>query len=178
MIEENKKTEGSQQSSQILGQLTLYIKADILPKYRYQKKKKAIQSILLTKLADRICLQCLYYFQHSFSCSTPATEVAARLPLNLQCLSAYRVSKSDEPGQLNRTTETSWFCSQIGIPEWEAVCQFHQCLDNPTEETAVLLACVSLQRQDHQSNKSVMPPFSLSLYSRHSFTWSSCFSFL
>lgn len=44
----------------------------------------------------------------------------------------------------------------MGIPEQEAACQFHQHQDNPREETAFLLACVSLQRQDHQTNKSVM----------------------
>lgn len=52
----------------------------------------------------------------------------------------------------------------MGIPERETACQVHQRQVNPTEETAFLLACVSLQCQDQQSNKSVMPPFFLSRF--------------
>lgn len=95
-------------------------------------------------------------------------------------LFGYRVSELDEPGRLNIAAGTSCLRSQMGIPERESACQFHQDRDNPREETAFLLACVSLRRQDHQFNKSVMPlsVFSLSLYLRPSLTYSFFFYFL
>lgn len=89
-------------------------------------------------------------------------------------------TESDEPRRLNLTTETSCLRSKMGIPEREGACQFHQCQVNPREETAFLLACVSLRCRDQHSNKSVMPPFfsSLSPDLRPTLSYSSFFSSL
>lgn len=150
------------------------IKADISPGTCTQAQTNQFSLFLLNLLTASSSNVCITVTVPSIAFHCCVFGTAARPEVNPQGLFVYRVSESDEPGRLNITTETSCLHSQMGIPERETACQFHQRWDNPREETTFLLACVSLQRQNHQSNKSVMP-LSFSLFEAF-FHLQPCFS--
>lgn len=137
-------------------------------KHRRDHKQSNFLSILLTKLVDRIWLSRLHYCLTSLCLLSHQPGVhgggCPSASENLPGLFVHRVPESDEPGRLNIATETSLLRCQMGNPRASGGLSAPSTADNPREETAFLLACVSLQRRDHQSNKSVMPPsFSLSI---------------
>lgn len=122
-----------------------------------KKKKKHFQRKAGTILNQTLSLSCLHYCQCPVLEAVLGDRSSARWPALLICVLNIREWWAPTVEYSHRNQFPS--LSNGKFRSEKPPVRFNQCRDNPREDAAFLLACVSLQCRDHQYNKSAMPAF-------------------